>query len=140
MTALAAGVCAGGWVRDAPAPETPPQTTATIPIVFAVDNRLIIPHTFGIWTPGMDTAVFHGPISLDEANSLLGARRLAATLVTEANRLLGSHLGLSFAIADVKLWPAVGGTLESRLDDLRTRSSHAPPAASLRPARLPAAA
>jgi Flp pilus assembly protein TadD len=74
----------------------------------------------------MDGAVFHGPISLDDANSLLEARRLAAALVAEANRLLGSHLGLVFTVADVKLWPAVGGSLEERLDDLRAKISPGP--------------
>jgi tetratricopeptide (TPR) repeat protein len=127
MTALAASLCAGARLHDAPASERQPRPTATIPILFAVDNRLAVPDRVGE-SPGLvwDPAILQGPISLHEADRLLWARRLAATLVSEANRLLGSHLGVSFMIADVKPWSAVGDSLEARLDDLRAKATHAP--------------
>jgi Flp pilus assembly protein TadD len=103
-----------------PAPSPLPEA---IPIRFAVDAWLAVPGE--AWRldglPDGSRSTFH-----EEPNRLLAGRRLAADLVAGANRLLAPSLGRSFALAEVSLWSVAGDSLESRLDDLRTKVVRAP--------------
>lgn len=88
-----------------------------IPVVFAVDARLGVLRE----ASPIDRPASVASSRFVEYNRLLAGRRLATVLVANANRRVAAHLGMTFALAEVKLWSADGATLEDRLDDLRTK-------------------
>jgi tetratricopeptide (TPR) repeat protein len=116
------GVVVGSQARPAAAGETPPLAEA-IPIRFAVDTRLAV---LGEAWRLDGLADGSRPWLEDEPSRLVARYRLAADLVAGANRLLAPSLGRSFALAEVSLWSAGGDSLESRLDDLRTKVVRTP--------------
>ncbi len=114
---------AGPQAGPAGADPAPSPLTEAIPIRLAVDTRLAVPGD--AWR--LDGLPDGTRFTFDEEpNRLLAGRRLAADLVAGANRLLAPSLGRSFALVEVSLWSAAGDSLESRLDDLRTKVVRAP--------------